>query len=973
MQLPFLFSNKIQNFLETLDDKIDTENPRTSFSLHPLQNLYFCEKDINEKHVDSNENSHSYVLECPYCQWTSSEINIIFEKPTGLNAQLKNFSTESSRKKLFYNRLKAYYEEMHRTLKLHTNNRFEISKLTNIYEKVSKRKTFKNKNELNVFNFNENSRDLQDDYEVIKRMSEIKNLDEIATVKQRSNQLHHIIFKNDLMPIPYLLRTKRSKRCSSCKSILIDPESKPASAKFHTKLIAMNFIPTISLKCFPGSTSNCSIGKLSPNVTNLFLLTVTNPLYEKIKVFLATPQQTLGKYNHNVTILCPEFEVSANRSTHENNSTTKSITKNSTKIPLPGTLWEREKNSTTVVLEIIPSEILPEDKGFNNDLIEISIFVKIRKTKDIYNKNYDIRFKFNFSWGDSFVTVTSVRGHLLEWEFEEKFKKWNTCTPLSLFEAKIVTTINKDMKNIHDNILKESQHAQGLYIWTDCDREGEYIATEIVNVARKANPKIEVKRARFNNLEKTHILKAAHQPFDIDQRQVSAVAARIEFDLRTGSAFTRFQTLSLRDFEPLAKEIISYGSCQFPTLGFVVDRWKRIKNFVSEKFWYIKIHLHNCQTPFNWKRIKLFDRLSVFLIYENCLLFDKAKVKNITRRPKSKLKPYPLTTVELQKQGAKYLGLSSKDIMKIAETLYTKGFISYPRTETDQFDDNINLHSLIEKQINDEQWGSYAQSLLNGKFQHPRKGKNNDKAHAPIHPIAYVKRNVLNSNDEYKVYSFIVKHFLACCSQDAHGEQTTVILQWGDEFFSASGLVVLERNYLDIYIYEKWNSYGSLPDLSEEETIGFDRTEMLEGKTLSPEHLTESELINLMNINGIGTDSTIAEHIQKIVDRKYVFRQLKGNKNNKNKKDKDNKIYEFIPSTLGIALIDGYNKIGFNESLSKPFLRKEMELKLKDICDGKSSKEEFLEDIISQYKALFIKANQKVNILKESVRQYLNI
>ncbi|KAG5438380.1 hypothetical protein PCANB_002868 [Pneumocystis canis] len=576
-----------------------------------------------------------------------------------------------------------------------------------------------------------------------------------------------------------------------------------------------------------------------------------------------------------------------------------------------------------------------------------------RKTKDIYNNNYDIRFKFNFSWGDSFVTITSVRGHLLEWDFEEAFKKWNACNPLNLFEAKIIPTINKDMRNIRDNILKESQYAHGLYIWTDCDREGEYIATEIVSVAREANPKIEVKRAHFNNLEKTHILKAVHQPFDIDQKQVNAVAARIEFDLRTGSAFTRFQTLSLRNFEPLAKEIVSYGSCQFPTLGFVVDRWKQIQNFVSEKFWSIKIYYRNdCELSFNWKRLRLFDRLSY--------------------TTKAKEKPYPLTTVVLQKEGVKYLGLSSKDIMKLAETLYTKGFISYPRTETDQFGDNINLHALIEKQISDEQWGNYAQSLLNGKFCHPRKGKNNDKAHAPIHPIAYVKKHALKSADEYKVYSFIVRHFLASCSENAKAEQTTVVIQWGEEFFSTSSLFILEKNYLNIYIYEKWNSSASLPVFNEEEMISLDYTEMTEGKTEPPGYLTESELINLMNINGIGTDSTIAEHIQKIVDRKYVFRQVK-DKGNKSKKNQNNTIYEFIPSTLGIALVDGYDKIGFNQSLGKPFLRREMELKLKDICNGKSSKEEFLKDIISQYKDLFIKANEQVNILKESVRQYLNI
>lgn len=361
------------------------------------------------------------------------------------------------------------------------------------------------------------------------------------------------------------------------------------------------------------------------------------------------------------------------------------------------------------------------------------------------------------------------------------------------------------------------------------------------------------------------------------------------------------------------------------------------------------------------------------MIYENCLLSDKAKVISVIQKPKSKLKPYPLTTVELQKKGTKYLGISSKDIMTIAETLYTKGFISYPRTETDQFDNDINLHSLIEKQINDEQWGDYAKSLLNEKFCLPRKGKNNDKAHAPIHPIAYVKKNALKSINEHKVYSFIVRHFLACCSQDAEGKQTVVVIQWGEEFFSTSALIVLKKNYLDVYLYEKWNSSTSLPVFNEGEIIELDYTEMTEGKTESPGHLTESELINLMNINGIGTDSTIAEHIQKILDRKYVFKQPKNSKDNKNKKNRENIIYEFIPSTLGIALIDGYDKIGFDQSLGKPFLRREMELKLKDICDGKSSKEEFLRDIINQYKNLFIKANQQVDILKKSVCQYLNI
>lgn len=74
----------------------------------------------------------------------------------------------------------------------------------------------------------------------------------------------------------------------------------------------------------------------------------------------------------------------------------------------------------------------------------------------------------------------------------------------------------------------------------------------------------------------------------LDMQQVEAVGARIELDLRIGSAFTRLQTLAFQNrFEELQSKVISYGSCQFPTLGFVVDRYKSREQFIPENFWYI--------------------------------------------------------------------------------------------------------------------------------------------------------------------------------------------------------------------------------------------------------------------------------------------------------------------------------------------------------------------------------------------------
>ncbi|SPQ22350.1 394c2258-f40b-47e6-b071-f2e03bea8657 [Thermothielavioides terrestris] len=158
--------------------------------------------------------------------------------------------------------------------------------------------------------------------------------------------------------------------------------------------------------------------------------------------------------------------------------------------------------------------------------------------------------------------------------------------PDRLFDAPVQTVIPTDNKHIAKNIEDQARRASALVIWTDCDREGEHIGSEIRDAARKGNGQIQIKRARFSNVERAHILSAARRLIALDEKQVDAVSARIELDLRIGYAFTRFLTLNLRPLGgPMSNLTISYGSCQFPTLGFVVDRYFRVKNFVPEAFW----------------------------------------------------------------------------------------------------------------------------------------------------------------------------------------------------------------------------------------------------------------------------------------------------------------------------------------------------------------------------------------------------
>lgn len=224
-----------------------------------------------------------------------------------------------------------------------------------------------------------------------------------------------------------------------------------------------------------------------------------------------------------------------------------------------------------------------------------------------------------------------------------------------------------------------------------------------------------------------------------------------------------------------------------------------------------------------------------------------------------------MDTVEMEKTGSRKLKLNAKTIMTIAEKLYTQGFISYPRTETNMFSKDMDLRPLVELQTPHPEWGAFASKVVEWG-PNPRAGNKSDQAHPPIHPTKFTTGL---SGDEKRVYELIVRHFLACVSKDATGSETIVTVNVADEEFTANGLIVFERNYLEVYIYEKWNS-KEIHQYQMGNT--FVPTELLlhEGSTTAPSMLTEADLIALMEKHGIGTDATHAEHINTIKERGYI-------------------------------------------------------------------------------------------------------
>jgi DNA topoisomerase-3 len=562
------------------------------------------------------------------------------------------------------------------------------------------------------------------------------------------------------------------------------------------------------------------------------------------------------------------------------------------------------------------------------------------------------------------MITTSVRGHLASIDFPEAYG-WSKCDPSVLLtpQVPLETQYKEDMQPIFRNLQQLAREVQACILWLDCDREGEAIGDEVRTVLLQVHPQLPIYRARFSTVLPQEIQSALRSLGRLNEHHVKAVQARIELDLRVGAAFTRFQTKRLqRQFVLPTEGVVSYGPCQFPTLGFVVERWARIQTFVPEDFWFLELTLTADEANarpiiFQWKRNRLYDQLTTLILFEACLDAQEAVVISANGRPKHKWRPVPLATVELQKRASRFLHISSEQLMTAAEELYQQGYISYPRTETERFRPEFQHRPLLEQLATiPGEMGQSAQRLLQpGHFQNPRAGPNDDQAHPPITPCKAVDPASIGNPQQRRVYELVVKHYLACCSRDAVGRETQLVVRMGEEEFQATGLMVLERNWLEAYHpWERWSTgQGELPSLPVGSRIRPTSLTMKESRTTPPSPLSEVELISLMDRHGIGTDATIAQHIATIQDREYAIKD--GN-------------LKFSPTQLGIALVEGYNSMGYQ--LNKPDLRRETEAECNLIAAGQKTAEEVVLRLLEKMQQCYRTAVQEAHLLDRAVARH---
>ncbi|OEH80669.1 DNA topoisomerase iii [Cyclospora cayetanensis] len=581
------------------------------------------------------------------------------------------------------------------------------------------------------------------------------------------------------------------------------------------------------------------------------------------------------------------------------------------------------------------------------------------------------------------MIFTSVRGHLMTLDFSSPFSSWNAVPPEALFSAPVSKRVSDSAKDIVGNLKTYAKKCQWLVLWLDCDREGENIAFEVLQICKEANCNIQPFRAVFSAVTKQDV----------------AADARSEIDLRIGAAFTRFLTKRYQSKLSLQRGLISYGPCQFPTLGFVVERFLEVEQFVSEKFWAIKtvVEREDDENPgrrlvvdFQWDRQRLFDRASAIACFELCNEMPEALITAIESREVTRPRPVPLSTVEMTKLCSRKLRIDSHRCMQLAEALYNRGYISYPRTETERFTRSQDLLGLIENQRDSPLWGPFAVELLEGGFEWPRDGPHDDMvgiawrflhpliydkfafcstrtvdmhpsmplytspwkcpvSHPPIHPVKALCREDCENEDEWKVglrelMSITIRNAdcLAKANSDAIGFETKVQMDIAGRPRAISASA----------------SSGAIGNEANVHCLTIVDVTLHEGSTQPPSLLSEADLIDKMDKHGIGTDATMHEHIRTIQERNYAIKT---------------ELQQFKPTDLGVALVMGYKVVGrlCKADLSKPDLRASMERDMTKIARGLERKDEVVQRHVGTVAEVFHLLRLHIALLDEQIQKIL--
>lgn len=496
-------------------------------------------------------------------------------------------------------------------------------------------------------------------------------------------------------------------------------------------------------------------------------------------------------------------------------------------------------------------------------------------------------------------------------------------------------------KETIEKLKQSAKKAKQIFLATDPDREGEAIAWHTASLFTAGK----LKRIVFHEITKTAIQKALSTPGKINQELVEAQQARRVLDRLVGYKLSPLLWRKIR-------RGLSAGRVQTVAVRLIVEREREIEKFIPEEYWEIlaelRRHLGGLKEGVptflaklikaNGKILKIVNKDQAFQIVEELgkATYEVAQVekKEVTQSPTP-----PFTTSTLQQRAVSRLGFSSKRTMRIAQSLYEKGLITYHRT------DSLHLAEEAVKQIREFIGKTYGPTFLT---ENPRlyktKSKVAQEAHEAIRPtnIGLLPESLKEQNkDEERLYDLIWRRTLACQMAGAIWDQTKINIQAAGEkniyTLVTEGKVIKFLGWTTLYekkIEEEKrdeDNQMSLPDVKEKDDLDLVKIQHDQKFTTPPSRYTEATLIKALEERGIGRPSTYAPTVSTIQDRQYV------------EKDEG----KFKPNALGTTVNDFLMEY-FPDVFDYQFTAK-MEDDLDQVANGKEQWENVVDEFYTPF------------------------
>ena len=508
-------------------------------------------------------------------------------------------------------------------------------------------------------------------------------------------------------------------------------------------------------------------------------------------------------------------------------------------------------------------------------------------------------------------------------------------------------------KDIIRSLKNLAKKADSICIATDFDREGELIGSDALSCIKQVNDTAPVSRARYSAFTKEEITHAFTHLVELDEDLAAAGESRQDIDLIWGAALTRY--LTLVKFAGYGN-VRSSGRVQTPTLALIVARERERLAFVPEDYWVIRGSFGEgddaFEAPHATARFKSEEDAT-----EAMANVDGAKtavVSAVEKKKRTVRPPAPFNTTSLMAAAASE-GLSPARTMRIAESLYMDGYISYPRVDNTVYPSSLNLGEVVRTLAGNPAYAGYCEQLLGkGKLTATR-GNKEETDHPPIYPTAKATPDDLPAA-EYKLYNLVARRFLATLSEAAIVEGTKVTLEVPGETegprepFTARGDVTVKAGFRAIYPYGVKKD-EQLPSLEEGDVIAFNGATCTKKQTEPPARYSQGKLIQEMEKLGLGTKSTRHSIIERLYTVKYIIND------------------PIEPSQLGMAVIDALDQ--YAPHITHPEMTAELEDGMSAIAAGERTKNDVVMNsrnlLAKELEALLPKREEVATALADAV------